>query len=74
MSGIEDSPEPTLEERAMNALNQLATTYPKAEDVARGAEQVPEWMGQPWLPQLTDPSDPKFADAVIKAEAWLATH
>ena len=64
----------TLEERAMNALNQLAKNYPAAESVARGEVELPEWMGQSWLPQLTDPSDPAFANAVIEAEAWLATH
>jgi hypothetical protein len=64
----------TLEERAMNALNQLAKNYPAAESVARGEVELPEWMGQPWLPQLTDPSDPEFASAVIKAEAWLQDH
>lgn len=58
----------------MTALNKLAEQYPVAEDVARGDIELPEWMGQPWLPQLTDPSDPQFADAVIKAEAWLSTH
>jgi hypothetical protein len=66
--------EPTFEERAMNALNELAKDYPVAESVARGEVDFPEWMGQPWLPHLTDPSDPEFANAVIKAEAWLATH
>jgi hypothetical protein len=71
---MSEEPEPTLEERAVGALNQLAATYPEAESVVQGDAEVPQWMGEPWLPQLTDPSDPQFADAVIKAEAWLATH
>ncbi len=64
----------TLEERAMNALNKLAANYPIAESIAMGEADLPEWMAQPWLPQLTDPSDPEFANAVIKAEAWLQDH
>ena len=71
---MSEETEPTLEERATLALNQLAANYPVAETVALGEAELPEWMAQPWLPELTDPSDPKFADAVIKAEAWLATH
>ena len=71
---MSEEPELTFEERAMVALNELATTYPDAEVVALGEANIPEWMGQPWLPQLTDPSDSQFADAIIKAEAWLATH
>ena len=58
----------------MTVLNRLAQRYPSAEEVARGEIELPEWMGQPWLPQLTDPTDPEFSNAVIKAEAWLATH
>lgn len=71
---MSEEPELTFEERAMVALNKLATTYPDAEVVALGEANIPEWMGQPWLPQLTDPSDPNFYEAVVKAEAWLATH
>ena len=71
---MSEEPELTLEERAVIALNELAKTHPEAEDVIRDGANIPEWMGQPWLPQLTDPSDSQFADAIIKAEAWLATH
>lgn len=65
--------EPTLEERAADALSRLAATMPTHQDVVSGAA-LPEWMTAKWLPALTDPADKKFATAVVEAEAWLATH
>ena len=65
--------EPTLEQRAAAALSRLAETMPTTDDALNGTP-LPDWMGQPWLAHLTDPTDPQFPDAVTKAEAWLATH
>ena len=69
---MSEEPELTFEQRAILALGKLAVTYPAAENVALGEAEIPEWMAQPWLPQLTDPNDPQFVSAVIKAEAWLS--
>ena len=66
--------EPTLEQRAIAAIDALSATFPDPEEVALGRASLPDWMGEPWLGSLTDPADPKFASSVIKAEAWLATH
>lgn len=66
------SEEENLPERAAEVLSKLAEFMPTAEDVANGAG-LPEFITAPWMQSLTDPSDPNFADAVIKAEVWLAT-
>ena len=66
------SNEPTLQERAATALATLAATMPTQAEILAGAP-LPEWMGANWLAALTDPDDPRFADSVLKAEAWLAT-
>ena len=65
--------EPTLEERATTVLAILTQTMPAHSDIISGAP-LPEWMAANWLPALTDPDDPTFPTAVVKAEAWLATH
>lgn len=66
--------EPTWEERAARALATLASTMPTGEEVALDGKPFPEWMSATWLPALTDPQDPKFTEAVMKAEGWLLTH
>ena len=71
METEEITEEPTLEERATMALATLTAEAPSAEEVLAGAS-FPAWMSQPWLSGLTDPSDPDFANCVIRAEAWLA--
>jgi hypothetical protein len=65
--------EPTLEERAADALNRLSSTMPTQTEVISGAP-LPEWITAKWLPALTDPANKKFAKAVVEAEAWLAAH
>lgn len=68
---MSEEPEGTLEDRATAALAALTAAAPTAEEVIAGAP-LPEWVTEPWLPRLTDPSDPKFAESVVKAEEWLA--
>lgn len=62
-----------IQQRAAQALASLSATMPTQDQVLAGVP-LPEWMAATWLAALTDPGDPKFSAAVVKAEAWLADH
>lgn len=62
--------EQTFEERAQAVLAQL--TIPTPEGVMND-EPLPAWLAESWAASIVDPHDPNFENAVIKAEAWLAS-
>lgn len=63
--------EQTFQERAQAVLERLTITTPEG---VMNDEPLPAWLAEPWAASIVDPHDPDFESAVIKAEAWLASH